>query len=219
MKYTTAFFDLDGVLWNSELAHIKAFQAVAQEVRLKYPKLAEAITETWQFGIKTSQVFENAFSRINTQVTFSEIQELVGSKRRYAMEIFEENAHSMLNHDSITFAEKLKDCGYQLGLVSGSSEQNVDLFLRKSKTASLFDIALNSSNYEENKPSPEPYLLAMRILEVSPNKCIAIEDSWSGLTSARNAGIGEIIHYPQDMGDQQRIPFFFKGTSYNHQHE
>jgi beta-phosphoglucomutase-like phosphatase (HAD superfamily) len=219
MKYTTAFFDLDGVLWNSEVAHFKAFQAVAQEVRLKYPKLAESITETWQFGVQTSQVFENAFSRIKIQIPVSEIQELVGLKRRYAEEIFEDNAYSMLNQNSIIFAEKLKKFGYQLGLVSGSSKQNVDLFLRKSKTAPLFDIALNSSNFQENKPSPEPYLLAMRILEVSPNKCLAVEDSLSGLASARTAGIKEIIHYPEDMENQQRISYFFKETSYNHEHE
>ena len=39
------------------------------------------------------------------------------------------------------------------------------------------------------KPHPEPYLLAARRLGITPERCAAIEDAPSGVSSAKNAGM------------------------------
>jgi beta-phosphoglucomutase-like phosphatase (HAD superfamily) len=39
-----------------------------------------------------------------------------------------------------------------------------------------------------SKPHPEPYVEAARLLGVRPDECLAIEDSPTGVTSARDAG-------------------------------
>lgn len=39
-----------------------------------------------------------------------------------------------------------------------------------------------------NKPEPQPYLLACRLLGVEPGDCVAIEDSPTGVSSALDAG-------------------------------
>lgn len=39
------------------------------------------------------------------------------------------------------------------------------------------------------KPAPEPYLLAARLLEVDPARCLAFEDSDTGAESAHRAGM------------------------------
>jgi HAD superfamily hydrolase (TIGR01509 family) len=41
---------------------------------------------------------------------------------------------------------------------------------------------------EQGKPHPEPYLTAARILGVEPRRCVAIEDSPTGLAAAIAAG-------------------------------
>mgnify|MGYP001449419363 CR=1 FL=1 len=41
---------------------------------------------------------------------------------------------------------------------------------------------------KEGKPSPEPYLLAAKRLNLNPKKCWALEDSDSGINSALSAG-------------------------------
>lgn len=216
MTLTTAFFDLDGVLWDSEAVHLEAFQKAALDFRRNYPGLSDAISKTWIFGIETRQVFLNAFSEMSISITDSEIQHLVDKKRHYAKIVFDHKISSRINQKSIAFAKDLKDCGYQIGLVSGSSKQNVDLFLHISNCHSIFSLVLNSSDFKENKPAPEPYLLAMKMLKVTPDECIAVEDSYSGITSAQLAGINEIIHYPHDMEESQRISLFMKKVPYNH---
>jgi len=43
------------------------------------------------------------------------------------------------------------------------------------------------------KPAPDAYLLAAQRLGVDPALCVAYEDTGSGMTSARAAGVGVII--------------------------
>jgi beta-phosphoglucomutase-like phosphatase (HAD superfamily) len=38
------------------------------------------------------------------------------------------------------------------------------------------------------KPDPEPYLLAAKLLDVDPARCVALEDSPNGVASAMAAG-------------------------------
>ena len=47
------------------------------------------------------------------------------------------------------------------------------------------DFVLVREDYEHAKPHPEPYLIAARLLGVLPTDCLAIEDSASGVASAR----------------------------------
>ena len=77
MKLTTAFFDLDGVLWNSEEAHYEAFQKVATKHRENYLNLSHAFAETWVCGIETSQVFLNAFSWMGVDISDNELLNLI----------------------------------------------------------------------------------------------------------------------------------------------
>ncbi|MGH3141688.1 MAG: HAD family hydrolase, partial [Gaiellales bacterium] len=52
------------------------------------------------------------------------------------------------------------------------------------------------------KPAPDVYLEVARRLDVVPERCIAIEDSHSGIASAKAAGMHVVAipnrHYPPD---------------------
>lgn len=51
-----------------------------------------------------------------------------------------------------------------------------------------FDAVVAGDEVDMGKPHPEPYLRAAAILGVDPTKCIALEDSATGLASAEAAG-------------------------------
>ncbi|MEY4425052.1 MAG: hypothetical protein RJB56_679 [Actinomycetota bacterium] len=51
-----------------------------------------------------------------------------------------------------------------------------------------FDVVVAGDDVTHGKPHPEPYLKACQLLGVSPEDCVAFEDSVTGLMSAEAAG-------------------------------
>ena len=54
--------------------------------------------------------------------------------------------------------------------------------------AGAFDVSVVGDDVERGKPHPDPYLLAVERLGVDITRCIAIEDSPTGVASALAAG-------------------------------
>ena len=61
---------------------------------------------------------------------------------------------------------------------------------------------MSSEEVARGKPAPDVYLEAARRLGVDPERCAAIEDSHSGIASAKAAGMFLVAipnpHYPPD---------------------
>ncbi|HEX5331795.1 MAG TPA: HAD family phosphatase [Cellulomonas sp.] len=75
--------------------------------------------------------------------------------------------------------------GVPLALVTSSFSVLADPFARM---AGVFDVVVSGDEVRHPKPHPEPYLTAAERLGVDISRCVAIEDSPSGLASARSAG-------------------------------
>ena len=74
-------------------------------------------------------------------------------------------------------------------LVTGSTGAQAAAVLQALDLADAFQFIVSCDHYGRGKPDPEPFLTAAKLLEVEPAKCLAIEDSPSGVTAARAAGV------------------------------
>ncbi len=52
----------------------------------------------------------------------------------------------------------------------------------------LFDVTVCASDVTHAKPHPEPYLLAARLLDADPARCVVLEDAPNGVEAAEAAG-------------------------------
>jgi HAD superfamily hydrolase (TIGR01509 family) len=76
-----------------------------------------------------------------------------------------------------------------------------DNFLQMHRTSGLlgyFDFILTREDYGASKPDPEPYLTACLRAGLDPVRCLAIEDSERGVTSAARAGLS-VAAIPGEM--------------------
>jgi len=78
---------------------------------------------------------------------------------------------------------------WPIGLASSSNRELIDLVLDLSGLARYFRTTVSSEEVSRGKPEPDVYLEAARRLEVSPERCAAIEDSDAGIRSAKAAGM------------------------------
>jgi HAD superfamily hydrolase (TIGR01509 family) len=82
-------------------------------------------------------------------------------------------------------------------LVTSTSRQLVELALITLGREN-FDVVVCGDEVTANKPHPEPYLTAARLLGVPVDRCVAIEDSPAGVASALAAGAA-VLAVPGDV--------------------
>jgi HAD superfamily hydrolase (TIGR01509 family) len=93
------------------------------------------------------------------------------------------------------FKEKEK-YGFKLAVASGARKEDILQHLNHLQIRHCFDAILSGrddlSEYQDaegtNKPKPYIYLKTANVLGFKPQECIAIEDSKTGIFSARDAG-------------------------------
>lgn len=92
---------------------------------------------------------------------------------------------------AVALLESLRAAGIPAGLVSASPRPVVDMVL-ETVGGHRFRLSVAAGDSARNKPAPDPYLAAAARLGVDPAACVAIEDSPTGIASARAAGCAVI---------------------------
>jgi HAD superfamily hydrolase (TIGR01509 family) len=89
----------------------------------------------------------------------------------------------------IELVDVLKSRGVPVAIASSSLPSWVDALLGGLGMSDSFDALVSASMVENPKPAPDVYLLAAERLGVQPERCIALEDTPTGLASARAAAM------------------------------
>ena len=77
--------------------------------------------------------------------------------------------------------------GLRLAIASSSPMRLIDAVC--ARLALDIDVRCTALDEPHGKPAPDVYLAAARRLEVSPARCLAVEDSPAGVMSAKTAGM------------------------------
>ena len=92
----------------------------------------------------------------------------------------------------------VREKGYRLGIASSTSRPRMMRTLRNGLMAHLngpetlediFGAIFSGSDVTHTKPAPDIYLLTAQRLRVPPARCLALEDSATGIRAARAAGM------------------------------
>jgi HAD superfamily hydrolase (TIGR01509 family) len=96
---------------------------------------------------------------------------------------------------AVDAVRRLAEAGYRLALASSSNRELIDTVLRRLGVTELFEVTVSSEEVARGKPTPDVYLETAARLGIDPARCVAVEDSASGIRSAHAAGM-RVIAYP-----------------------
>jgi beta-phosphoglucomutase-like phosphatase (HAD superfamily) len=97
-------------------------------------------------------------------------------------------------------------------VVSGTWRENVETVLAASGLNNAFELIVGKEDVRAVKPDPEAYFLALSRLALRGVQTVAIEDSPSGLASARAAGIpGIAVGHRREYGGWVGDSTYFSG--------
>jgi beta-phosphoglucomutase len=173
-------FDLDGVLVSTE--ELKAF-AHTETVASYGGRL-----EPWQYRAEMGRAYDDvieAFIRrtgINADPT-----DYSKAFRAGYLDLL--RARLDLTPGAGVLLDLLREEGYSLAVVSSSLRWMMDEILARTRLDCYFDTIVSAEDVKEEKPSPEPYLLALERLSLEPRDAVVFEDTQSGVTSGTRAGV------------------------------
>jgi HAD superfamily hydrolase (TIGR01509 family) len=87
---------------------------------------------------------------------------------------------------------------YKMAVVTSSKPMHFNAIHFRTGLLKYFSFVISPDDYTKFKPDPEPYLIALKRMEVSLAESIAIEDSRRGLLAAKAAGL-ECIIVPNEL--------------------
>lgn len=87
----------------------------------------------------------------------------------------------------------LGDLEIPTAVATSSSHEAANHHLQRADLMQHFSALVTGDQVEHGKPHPEPFLLAAEQLEVDPETCLALEDSYNGIRSAHAAGMQAIM--------------------------
>ena len=182
MKYQKAvIFDMDGVIVDSEgiwkQAEAEVFTALGVDVTDEYSEITKSMT--------TSEVTKFWFDKFSWKnKSLDTVEQMVVSRVIALIDTKDCQINGVKE-----FLETLKAKNYKIGLATNSPNRIIPAVLKKLDILHLFD-TVSSAEFEDNgKPDPAIYLTTAAKLKVAANECIAIEDSYSGMLAAKNAGM------------------------------
>lgn len=100
------------------------------------------------------------------------------------------------NPEAVPTILALAERGNRQVAVSNSARGIVDANLTALGIARVLEFSVSLDDVAHGKPAPEPYALAATRLGLAPHRILAVEDSDTGLASARAAGLRAIAYAP-----------------------
>ena len=183
-------FDLDGLLLDSEQVWDEVREALVRERGGRWHERAQAD----MMGMSSSEWSRYMHEELGVPDPPEEINRLVVERM---LERYQEQLP--LIDGAVGAVRRLAE-RWPLGLASSSNRPVIDTALELMGVADLFRTTVSSEEVGRGKPAPDVYLEAARRLGVRPQDVAAIEDSASGIRSAKAAGMRVIAipnpHFP-----------------------
>jgi beta-phosphoglucomutase family hydrolase len=87
------------------------------------------------------------------------------------------------------FLNLQKEKKIPMGIATMGDQHNIDFIFKALKLETYFHSTTGGHQVTNGKPHPEIFLTAAQKLEVAPEDCLVFEDTRSGITAARAAGM------------------------------
>lgn len=172
-------FNMDGLLIDSEPLWHEAETETAKTVGLNLTK-AECLETT---GLKVDKIVDHWFNK----------KPWAKSSKKEVEDVLVRNLISRVQKEGVEkpgarkILEMMKRKNVKLALASSSLMSIIDAVMEKLGLRKYFDVVYSAEFEEHGKPHPGVYITTAKMLDVAPEFCLAFEDSFNGILSAKSA--------------------------------
>ena len=187
-------FDIDGVLLDSNPAHLESWQEMAAEDGFDFTESLFQKT----FGQTTVAILTHHWNR---SLTPEEVDRMARHKEDLYREIAARQLPAMPG--AADFVHQLSEAGFPLAVGSSGPGDNVHFVLDRLGVVPCFKGIVSGTDVVHGKPAPDIFLRCAEEMNLPPARCVVLDDSQSGVTAARTAGMKIIGFYSQGHKDDE----------------
>ncbi len=193
MSLKAILFDFDGVMAETENHHVAAWQRTLGAMGWQVPdEIAARAAE-----VNDREFLTDLFTLRGMPV--DKVDEWVRRKQVLTVQLL--RASPRVYPGVVNLVRTLRT-KVRLAVVSGTWRENVEAVLAAAGLTDAFETIVGKEDVTEKKPSPEPYQLALKRLRLAAKSAVALEDSATGMASARAAGLRVIaVGHRRAFGD------------------
>ena len=179
-KFKAIVFDLDGVLWDGEPLYHEAFNVVLKPYSAivtleEYTNIiGSSVEAAWEWVLKAKGIDEP-------------VEKYIPLYDDAVMHLLSQPVEPLPGVREVL--GELHARKIPVGLASASLRNWIDATLIGIGLADQFQTTVAADEVAHAKPAPDLYLKAAENLGIDPKLCVAVEDTRTGVRSARSAGM------------------------------
>lgn len=179
LRFEAIFFDMDGLLANSEPISLRATRDV-------FAPLGIEITDEWYVDESLAKA-RSVFALLDDLgFSLERIEELRMLRRSRYEELLKTEVQAV---DGAEEALKALHGRLLMAVVTSSFKSNFDIIMERTGFKRFFDFSITCDDVRKTKPDPEPYRTALERSKKLQQRCLALEDSQQGVRAAKAAGL------------------------------
>ncbi len=181
------FFDLDGTLFHSEPLHASFLKELLKQFSIdpSWSELSEAELLKKFCGKSDNQVFQELKDAKALAANLSPANLAKFKDQFLTTQFYAQLPEDLCPLEIRSLLSGLDQNNVQMAIVSNSERRQIELFLDRYLPKNPFKFVIGREDTLENKPSPEPYLLAAKKMGIPIEQAHIFEDSQVGLESAK----------------------------------
>ncbi|MCZ6469365.1 MAG: HAD family phosphatase, partial [Candidatus Dadabacteria bacterium] len=184
-------FDFDGVIADTEPLHLKAFQLTLRENGIELSD--EDYFENY-LAYDDKTLFKELLKDRNYEHNEAQISDFMNRKSEHFENVLKGNI--LVLEGVPEFISEVSG-KYPLAIGSGALRSEIIDILESGGLREHFEIIVSADEVINCKPDPQVFIEALRRLNnldsvsegISPQECLVIEDSTSGIKAAHSAGM------------------------------
>lgn len=179
-KIKAIIFDMDGVIFDTEMVYLKVWSKIFEKYGYKMTKeIYISVLGTGRENVK--KVFVNNYgSNLPIDDMYKEKDENLAKEIEKGVAL-KAGAYEILKY--------LKENDFKIALATSAISKRAFKQLKQANIYRFFDAVVCRDEVEKTKPNPDIFLKAADKLNVNKSECIVIEDSSAGIKAAFNAGM------------------------------